>query len=292
MKVVVFHVKVPKRERLVSRLVSSGPFTIATGTENESTWRVECNLSVGLNKEVDGVGVFLTFDSGKIPWKVVVSFSIMKRNGNIEEPFKFQHDKCSVDKTDWEKCKSHGAFNVVAHYELYNSRNVYFPDGKLRILMKIITIEDSKIDNGTEFHSSFERLLDQEMFSDLTIRTSDDKQLKAHKTILSARSEVFARMLTSQMKENETGIIEISDDSRVVEGLLKYIYCNKVENYCSSAHQLYDAAKRYELKGLQILCLNKIYGLLDPENVLDVVIFADTYELKSLYKDCIIMIFA
>lgn len=60
MKVVIFHVNVPKREDLSKRKPSfdiySNPITINTGTKNESKWRILCNFNTKL-KETDPLGL-------------------------------------------------------------------------------------------------------------------------------------------------------------------------------------------------------------------------------------------
>ena len=61
------------------------------------------------------------------------------------------------------------------------------------------------------------------------------KELKAHKLILGARSDYFRRMFSTEMKENQTGVINIVDfDPEVFEKLIftiKWLLENNPGNY-------------------------------------------------------------
>lgn len=190
MKVVVYHVKVPKREefyKFSNQTLYSDLFTIDTGTRNESEWKICCQFNVRF-KQTDrhGVGVFLELESGKIPFKFKFSCSIIKRKGEYGGILNFQNTGWLIPKKEYRELQktgnSRGFYEMVSHDVLYNNLNIYFPDGNLRIGMKIIAIKEPDVDSKhiIDLVSTFEKLLDQEIFSDLIIKTSDNKQLKAH----------------------------------------------------------------------------------------------------------------
>ena len=92
-------------------------------------------------------------------------------------------------------------------------------------------------------------VMKNEQFSDVTFSIGD-KELKAHKLILSIHSPVFAAMFkhdTKEAKENRVEIIDIHFD--VFQELLKFIYSGKavVLDFCA-AELLAAADKVFILK--------------------------------------------
>lgn len=78
--------------------------------------------------------------------------------------------------------------------------------------------------------TNFGNVLESKDDSDITIIV-DDKELFAHKNILSAKSNVFKSMFTTKMSENLNGVINIEDFApEVIEELLQYIYTGRCKN--------------------------------------------------------------
>ena len=66
-------------------------------------------------------------------------------------------------------------------------------------------------------------------------------------------------MFESNMKENESGIIEINDMKlEVFEDLLKYIYTGKAPNVDSHVEELFAASDQYQVEKLKQLCEDKL----------------------------------
>lgn len=293
MKVVIFQVKVPeKREDLKDQMFSSEPFTLEKQNES-STWRIQCNLS-GRFKETDplSVGVFLQCKSPKVPYNISYSFSVVKGHQDLS----FEKPNNFVAKEKWKENHSFGHYNMVLNDDLYSYSEFFFPKGELRILMKVLIIEDPAPESkqAIDFSLSLEKMLNQEIFTDLIIKTEDKKQLKAHKSILCTRSKVFSKMFSTPKKEKLSGILKIDYEEAVVKELLKYIYCNKVGDISQIDIELFGAGQQYGLDGLQKLCLDSIYLRLDPENVIAIALFAKSQwlNLSSLLENCIIMMYA
>ena len=85
---------------------------------------------------------------------------------------------------------------------------------------------------------------------------------------IAARSPVFLAMLTNNMKESKDNFVNIPDyDSGLMSEVLRFIYCNKVENLTSIAHKLIYAAENYQLmdsrnfasKKSSYQCLQKMF---------------------------------
>mmetsp|Transcript_19804 Transcript_19804/g.22117 ORF Transcript_19804/g.22117 Transcript_19804/m.22117 type:complete len:102 (+) Transcript_19804:383-688(+) len=73
-------------------------------------------------------------------------------------------------------------------------------------------------------------LLNDELFSDITLILDDGVEIKAHKAVLASRCEVFKVMLTSQMQEGQKNSIEIKDtQSDVFKAIISFIYTDQAE---------------------------------------------------------------
>jgi leucine-zipper-like transcriptional regulator 1 len=136
---------------------------------------------------------------------------------------------------------------------------------------------------------NYRKLLEKSEGSDFTIITSDNKELKAHKLILRAQSEYFKRMLANEWKENLENELHINDfDSTIIETLLVFMYCggNKEEENVDTI-KLFEASKRYEVKGLPEICVGYMKDSLSKLNVLKIVQVAFTHDLTILFDCCI-----
>jgi len=76
----------------------------------------------------------------------------------------------------------------------------------------------------------------------------------AHRSLLSARSPVFAAMFASEMKEAKTGQVRIDDvDPATFQQFLKFLYAGMFE--CSSMNRdLFKVADKYGVETLMELC--------------------------------------
>lgn len=137
--------------------------------------------------------------------------------------------------------------------------------------------------------ADFKKLLDDESLTDFKLKTSDSKILKVHKAFLSARSPVFHAMLRNDMEEAQTGIVDIKDfDSRTMKEVLRFIYCNEVEDLDKIAKDLIYAADKYHLLELKKMCIASIVASLTVENVLKSLEIADDVsEADMLLEHCL-----
>ncbi len=73
---------------------------------------------------------------------------------------------------------------------------------------------------------------------------------EAHRSLLSARSPVFAAMFASGMKEAETGEVRIEDaDAKTFKNLLRFLYTGTLET-SSIDKELFRLADRYQVETL------------------------------------------
>jgi len=176
----------------------------------------------------------------------------------------------------------------------------YAPSDTLTLVLDIIVIADSKesIDlkenenNLAQFKNSSYQKLIQDLDSLFTSQEHSDvkvkcgeKEFNCHKIILSSRSPVFKAMLELNMKENQTGRIEIKDmNLDVFEDMLKYIYTCEAPNIDDHALELFSAADLYQLEDLKKLCELKLCSGIDVGNCINLLIFGDLHQALTLKK--------
>ncbi|XP_055950860.1 uncharacterized protein LOC129984941 [Argiope bruennichi] len=181
------------------------------------------------------------------------------------------------------------------HLSQPRSNQAYSISGNLTIPAGVASKENAK---GVQFESlldlsnDFERLLDSgaTYFPDVNLNCGT-VSLPAHKSILSARSPVFAAMFTSQMKENRENKVSITDISpNVLKNMLIYIYTGKTgELSVQSAVDLLFAADKYELLDLKKVCCFHLKSHLSVENVLNTLVLGYLHDadLKAFAMDFI-----
>ncbi|GBO45493.1 TD and POZ domain-containing protein 5 [Araneus ventricosus] len=128
--------------------------------------------------------------------------------------------------------------------------------------------------------------------NDTELRTST-KTFPAHKGILSARSPVFRRMFTNDMKEKNCGHVDISDlEDDTVHRMLTYVYTDSLEDLqLDSAFKLYAAADKYEILSLKTRCSSFMKENLCPTKACEVLFLADQHQdvdLKCFVQDYIL----
>lgn len=123
-----------------------------------------------------------------------------------------------------------------------------------------------------------------------------DKNFKAHRLILSARSTMFAAMFHSESSFNEakTGQLELADSTPdAVEALLQYIYTGDVNWAPTSGNPLpslqetvLKLADKYALLDLKAHLESKLAERIDELNFFHLVYHADNHHCNGLKKEC------
>ncbi|OQR82349.1 hypothetical protein ACHHYP_16180 [Achlya hypogyna] len=145
-----------------------------------------------------------------------------------------------------------------------------------------------------EYFAAMRRLLETGNDSDVVLRVGpDEKELRAHKLILTTRCEVFHAMLRSDsMKESEDGVIVLRDDCPdMVRRLLEFIYTNRVADLSSlSANQLIELlalAEQYLLRSMKELCEVAAMDLVSNDHCTKLLSAAERYNAPFLKDSCV-----
>lgn len=121
--------------------------------------------------------------------------------------------------------------------------------------------------------------------TDVTI-TVKNKDFRAHKSILGARSSVFAAMFEHDMLEKNSNSVCITDcDPGSFDEFLLFLYAGELEEILpSKAFSLYETANKYDVKELKEECLGVLKSKISGDTFCDSVIFATNYDETELFE--------
>ena len=106
--------------------------------------------------------------------------------------------------------------------------------------------------------------------------------IKAHKNILSVRSQYFQRMFDSDVEENIKDEVKVPDvEPEIFRGLLRFLYSGLApENVTDKALNLLMAADKYGVDGLKQICEEK--ASIHRDNVVDALLVADSIQNEKI----------
>jgi len=129
----------------------------------------------------------------------------------------------------------------------------------------------------------FAKLLDGGKLRDVTL-TFGDKELRAHKDILGARSTVFSAMFEHESnREVQEGRVCITDvEFEVFREMLRFIYTGRVEMMHEWADRLLAAADKYDLSDLKAQCEDYLCAQISVESASNLLLLADMFNCARL----------
>ncbi|GBM65208.1 TD and POZ domain-containing protein 5 [Araneus ventricosus] len=168
----------------------------------------------------------------------------------------------------------------------------FFGSGITSTELKNEDVGKEKSGNTTILSDDLKSMYNDGILSDTELRTST-QTFPAHRNILSARSPVFRRMFSNDMKEKSSGHVDIADlEDDTVRRMLLYVYTDSLEDLqYESASKLYTAADKYDIFSLKCKCSSFLKDNLCPTKACDVLILADQHQdndLKSTVQDYIL----
>ena len=130
-------------------------------------------------------------------------------------------------------------------------------------------------------------LFENKLFADVTIKCGD-AEFKVHKAILASQSPVFKKMLESDMKEQRTNVIEVSDvDQAVISDMLAYLYTGSAPHMDTLVKELLNVANKYELPQLFAMCENHLKSEMNVASAIELLVFADMHHASYLKEACL-----
>ena len=127
------------------------------------------------------------------------------------------------------------------------------------------------------------------LFTDVTLVVADGKEFKAHKAVLASQSPFFKTRFEDRWtgQEKDKSRVEMTDVPEVVmDTVLSYLYTGKAANIYKIAFEVLPTAEEYGLEGLQKMCEEALAKKVTDENVVDILVHAETYNARDLRKAC------
>jgi hypothetical protein len=95
-------------------------------------------------------------------------------------------------------------------------------------------------------------------------------------------SDVFDAMLRTDMKEKNTGVIVLSEDSEMLDFLLRLIYNQEVKGSLKDIIDLVLVTRKYLMTAAQKACLEKLEKALSSDNAVEIWIHASNNNFDVL----------
>lgn len=293
------------REEMGEVLKSS---TFSAGTNDKLKWLLRINPK-GLDEESkDYLSLYLLLHKCETKGEVRAKFKFSILNAKKEEVKIMESQRAYrfVAGKDW------GFKKFVKRDLLLDESSGLLPDDKLTIYCEVNVVTEAKEYSGqvSPFQSrvptcrlsdDLEELFKSQEFSDVTI-CANRREFKAHKAILAARSPMFRGMFSHDMKETKFNRVEVPDvDPDVLQEMLRFIYTGKClleprlqnkeqkeqEKEQHLAIELLQAANKYQLDRLKLICEEALYKTLSADSVAEILALADLYNASQLKNQAI-----
>ncbi|KAF8771472.1 Speckle-type POZ protein like [Argiope bruennichi] len=149
-----------------------------------------------------------------------------------------------------------------------------------------VIADSSQCESPCSLKDDLNFLYHEGILSDMELRTTD-QTFPVHTVILSARSPVFRRMFSTDMKESAEKCVYVPDlDSDTIRRMLMFVYTDSFQNtQWENAINLYAAADKYELLSLKTKCSCFLKTSFSSSNACEILILADMHQDNCLKKD-------
>lgn len=157
-------------------------------------------------------------------------------------------------------------------------------------IVKVSQAPEDRNHRQSSLQPALQDLLTSGIKSDVEIVTSDGQVSHCHKCILMCRSAKFRAMFESEMQESTRNRVEVPTHSGVFAKLLSWIYTSSVKmpDTVDEVCQLLLLADEYFLTDLQQRCEDDLVGKILPENVVSIMVTAQSLPLQSdtVMREC------
>lgn len=169
----------------------------------------------------------------------------------------------------------------------YDGRDIFLlSDGSLRLKFQFMVTNDIKVDRSNipeaQLSNDFENLLNNGLFSDVTMKSAEEVEYKVHKAVLASRSAVLKAHFEHNTTECFTNIVESPLESEVLREVLTFIYSDKAPRVDEIPEKLLAAADYYQLSRLKSLCEEALHKKLTVENAIETLQLADLHSANAL----------
>lgn len=135
---------------------------------------------------------------------------------------------------------------------------------------------------------SFAEFLDDDTTSDATFTCSDGVKIEVHRVFLVKKSEEFKKIF-AEMKQKHKRIRKLTDvDSETLKEILKFAYTGSTDiKDIQLIRKVYWAAVAYDIPELKLQCADLLIGMMNSENVLDILEITDGLRIEKVTEKCL-----
>ncbi|XP_071088582.1 kelch-like protein 5 isoform X3 [Haliotis cracherodii] len=144
--------------------------------------------------------------------------------------------------------------------------------------------EFRSINHSERMMKKMENYVSKNTLCDVTL-IAGTKRIPAHRLVLSAASDYFAAMFTSDVREATMSEIKMKDvDPDAMVSLINYTYTGKIELKEETVESLLSTACLLQLSEVVEACCSFLMKQLHPSNCIGIRQFADAQGCTNLYK--------
>ncbi|KAI9563076.1 hypothetical protein GHT06_010533 [Daphnia sinensis] len=125
----------------------------------------------------------------------------------------------------------------------------------------------------------------EQIYCDVQFSLRGEQQIGGHRSILAARSPVFAGMFQHGMEEAITGQVHIEEsEPEVFKQLLHYIYSGRISTPLTDAkaQSLFVVADKYDIRDLKEECVTFLLTCVRMDNVVGLLVWSHIYSVDEL----------
>ncbi|XP_055769706.1 kelch-like protein 23 [Salvelinus fontinalis] len=148
------------------------------------------------------------------------------------------------------------------------------------------TYDFCDLTHPTEVLEALREYYTEGLFTDIALQCSTGEVFHCHKVALCSRSSYFRAMFTADMKERSHSVVRLPGvDVEVLTTLMDYVYTSKASITQWNVESLLEAADLLQFGAVKTACENFLVRLLDVDNCLGMLSFAQLHVCLSLEKE-------
>nr|CAB3494648.1 unnamed protein product [Digitaria exilis] len=285
-----------KGELPTGKSIMSHPFRAG-----DSSWRIKYYPNGFRSEYTDSISIFLALnESVPVPVKAQAIFGLLDpADKPVQGSIKFMNLR--------EYSGARREFGIAKFIDRqWLETSEYLLNDCLKIFCFVIISEKLRSEDRSahapfvvvppsDLNQHLGNLFVAEDGADVTFQVAG-KAFKAHRFLLAARSPVFKAELLGGMKESRAIIgdhIQIDDIlPQVFETLLHFVYNDSLpemegQEEAMMAQHLLEAADRYDMQRLKLICEDKLCRHLDVSTVATTLVLAEQHNCQGLKEACI-----
>ncbi|XP_057318999.1 speckle-type POZ protein B-like [Microplitis mediator] len=256
--------------------------SFSTGAKVGDSWCLELILHNEKSKNTNFISVFLETNNKNKEISAKFTLYILK-NDRLKYYVREGDTKILGNDPDW------GYSQFIEKKKLLDGSKDFLPMDTLTLCVDLTVYGDYEttainfpVKSSKHIVDDFKELFESKLGSDVVLIVGN-KKIKAHKSILIARSPILAAMFTHEMYENLNNEATITDvDPDIIEKMLEFIYTDQVTDLDVDAGYLLEAADKYQLQKLKELCEESLSRSITVNNAVEVLILADRQNAPDL----------